>query len=197
MLNQRQISVLMLLVALYIGVEVISNAVAGRLVQIGMLVVPGAIFLYALSFTLRDAIHMVGGYALARRLIWAGVTVNLLLACYGLIVNRLPAPGFFDPAAYNAVFGTTSRVVLASVAAYTVSTYLDGLIFERFIDRPARAVLVSNIFSIITDSALFIALAFAGTGAPLLNLMLTQALFKLVISLLLIPLVTRLRARLV
>lgn len=181
---------LVLLIALYIAAELVSNVTAGRLVQLGPLIFPGAIFLYALTFTLRDAVHAAGGWATAKALLWGGLAANALLAGYGVAINSLPKPDFFKDDAYQAVFGSTLRVVLASLAAYLVSTALDALIFERLKTRPvAVQVVASNAVSTTLDTVIFVTLAFAGTGAPLLNLMLGQIILKMLISLLLIPLV--------
>lgn len=187
---------LVFLIAVYIGAELVSNITAGRLVQLGPLIFPGAIFLYSLTFTLRDAVHTAGGWQTAKALLWGGLAANTLLAGYGLLVNALPKPGFFNDSAYQAVFGSTFRVVLASLLAYLVSTALDALIFERLKSRGvATQVIASNAVSTTLDTAIFVTLAFAGTGAPLLNLMLGQIILKMLISLLLIPLVRWVRTQ--
>ena len=183
-------TLLIVLIAVYIGAELVSNVTAGRLVQLGAFIFPGAIFLYSLTFTLRDAIHTAGGWASAKALLWGGLAANALLAGYGLLVNALPKPGFFHDDAYQVVFGSTVRVVLASLVAYLISTALDALIFERLKRRGVvTQVIASNAVSTTLDTAIFITLAFAGTGAPLLNLMVGQVILKMLISLLLIPLV--------
>lgn len=188
-LHKNAAMMLTILSAIYIAAEVVSNATAGRLVQLGPLVFPGAIFLYSLTFTLRDAVHTIGGWKVAKALLWAGFIANAILAVYGLIVTALPKPEWFDNSAYQAVFGTTARVVTASLVAYLVSTWLDALIFERLKSTIVGRVLASNAVSTTVDSVLFITLAFAGTGAPLLNLMVGQILIKMVMSTGLIPLV--------
>jgi len=177
------------LVAIYIAAELVSNVTAGRLVQLGTFVFPGAIFLYSLTFTLRDAVHTAGGWKVAKALIWAGFAANLILAAYGLFINAFPKPVWFDDAAYQTVFGTTARVVAASLTAYLVSTWLDALIFERLKRTVAARVLASNAVSTTIDSALFITIAFAGTGAPLANLIFGQVVIKLLVSTVLIPVV--------
>jgi queuosine precursor transporter len=188
-MNSRS-TLLIVLIAVYIGAELVSNVTAGRLVQLGSLVFPGAIFLYSLTFTLRDAIHTAGGWVSAKALLWGGFAANALLAGYGLLVNALPKPGFFHDDAYQVVFGSTVRVVLASLAAYLISTSLDALIFERLKQRGVvTQVIASNAVSTTLDTVIFILLAFAGTGAPLVNLMVGQVILKMLISLLLIPLV--------
>lgn len=183
-------SLIVILIAIYIGAELVSNVTAGRLVQLGPLVVPSAIFLYSLTFTLRDAVHTAGGWQTAKALLWGGFAANALLVGYGILVNALPKPDFFKDDAYQVVFGSTLRVVVASLAAYLISTALDAFIFERFKHRGVAAqVIASNAVSITLDTVIFITLAFVGTGAPLLNLMLGQIILKMLISILLIPLV--------
>lgn len=192
----QRTTLLTILISVYIGAELVSNVTAGRLVQLGSLVFPGAIFLYSLTFTLRDAIHTAGGWTAAKAVLWGGFAANALLAAYGLLVNALPKPGFFQDDAYQVVFGSTVRVVLASLAAYLISTALDALIFERLRHRGVTVqVIASNAVSTTLDTVVFITLAFAGTGAPLLNLMLGQIILKMLISLLLIPLVRWVRTQ--
>lgn len=195
-MSKRALNLFIILSALYIAAEVVSNATAGRLVQFGPLVLPGAIFLYSLTFTLRDAIHTIGGWKVAKAMIWAGFLANGILAGYGLLVTTLPAPAFFDNLPYQTVFGTTARVVAASLGAYLLSTYLDALIFERLKRSVVRRVLASNAVSVTIDSAVFVTLAFAGTGAPLLNLILGQIIVKMLASTVLIPLVVWVRGSL-
>ena len=189
-------SLLAVLTAVYIAALLVSNVTAGRLVQIGPLVFPGAIFLFSLTFTLRDAIHVIGGWKVAKALIWAGLATNVLLASYGLLINVLPRPEWFDDAAYATVFGTTARVVAASLIAFVVSTYLNAYVFERLKNRLFARVLASNTVSTTLDTVVFITLAFAATGAPLLNLIVGQVAIKMLFSTVLIPLVYWVRGNL-
>ncbi len=186
---------LVLLVSLYVAAEVVSNVTAGRLVAVGPIVVPGAIFLYAMTFTLLDAIHSAGGLPLARSAVWAGFFANLLLALYGLFVLALPAPPGFDDAPYRAVLGQSARVVAASLTAYLAAQLTNTWVFERIGGPLWRRVAGSNALAIVVDSVVFITLAFVGTGAPLLDLIAGQLLFKFVLSLLLLPLVYGVRRR--
>ncbi|MER3445041.1 MAG: hypothetical protein C4333_13370 [Meiothermus sp.] len=119
----------------------------------------------------------------------AGLAANALLALYGLLMTVLPKPVRFDGDAYAQVFGATLRVVVASLVAYGVSTWLDALLFERLKRSVAGRVLASNLVSTTLDTVVFITLAFAGTGVPLLNLMLGQVVVKMLVSTVLIPLV--------
>lgn len=191
--SQPAIAMLTTLVTLYIAAIIVSNVTAGRLVEFGPLVFPGAIFLFAVTFTLRDAIHVIGGWPVAKALVVAGFAANALLAAYGLVVIRLPAPVWFDGSAYETVFGMTARVVAASLTAFGLAAFLDAYVFERLKQSVVRRVVTSNLVSTSVDTAVFILIAFAGTGAPLLNLMLGQFVIKMLVSSLMIPLVVWVR----
>jgi len=181
--------VLLTLTGLYVAAEVVSNVTAGRLVQLGPLVVPGAVFLYAVTFTLRDAIHAAGGEQVAKTAVWTGFFANLLLALYALFVLSLPAPPWFSPEPYRVVLGQSARVVAASLTAYLTAQLTNTWAFERIPGPLWLKSAGSNLLAVLVDTALFITLAFAGTGAPLLDLAAGQLVFKIAISLLLIPLV--------
>ncbi len=195
-ITMKPATLLTVLISVYIGAEVVSNLTAGRIVAIGPFIVPGAIFLYATTFTLRDAVQVAGGFRVAKALVWGGLLANGLLALYGLLVAHLPAPQGFPTAPYATVLDQSARIVVASLTAYGVSTYLDTLVFHYLGRRLITRVLSSNLVGIVVDTGIFITLAFAGSGVSLPALMLGQLVFKLVISSLLIPLVYAVRASL-
>ena len=84
-----------ILVSLYVSCEIIANVTAGRPVQVGDVVVPSAVFIYALTFTLVDLVHEVYGRNGSRMVIYGAFAANILLAAYAYLVIHLPAPGFF------------------------------------------------------------------------------------------------------
>jgi uncharacterized integral membrane protein (TIGR00697 family) len=108
-------------------------------------------------------------------------------------VVHLPAPGFFaDARAYDTVFGSTPRIVFASLVAYLVSSLVDVEIYHLWHIRVKRwkltRVLVSNGISTFVDSCLFIFLAFYGTH-PVIPLVKGQYLVKMAITVLSLPLI--------
>ena len=93
------------------------------------------------------------------------------------------------------MLGQSARVVVASLTAYLIAQLANTYLFEGIRGGLVAKVTGSNAVAILLDTVVFINLAFAGTGAPLFNMMLGQLLFKFVISLLLLPLVYGVRAR--
>src|SRR3989338_3788230 len=115
-----------LLIGLYVACELISNVTAGKPVAIGGIVVPAAVFLYTLTFTLIDLINERLGKTGARQVVATAFAANLLLAGYVQFAIWLPAAPFYrDAGAFAGVLGSTPRIVFASLVAYLVSSLVD------------------------------------------------------------------------
>jgi uncharacterized integral membrane protein (TIGR00697 family) len=180
-------------VCLYVACEIIANVTAGRPVSLFGIVVPSAVFIYTLTFTLVDVIHEIYGKDGSRKVIMGAFFANILLAVYSFLVIRLPAPAFFsDAQSYETVFGATPRIVLASLIAYLVSSLVDVEIYHLWKKRIQKAkwsrVLVSNSVSTFVDSCAFITIAFAGV-MPILPLIIGQYIVKMAITLISLPLI--------
>ena len=183
----------LILVCLYVACEIIANVTAGKPVLVWGIVVPSAVFIYTLTFTLVDLIHEVYGRKGSRMVVYGAFLANILLAGYAYLVVHLPTPGFFaDARAYDTVFGSTPRIVFASLVAYLVSSLVDVEIYHLWRSRVKRwkwtRVLVSNGISTFVDSCLFIFLAFYGTH-PVIPLIKGQYLVKMIITVLSLPLI--------
>ena len=79
-------------VGLYVACEIIANVTAGRPVSLFGIVVPSAVFIYALTFTLIDVIHEIYGKEGSRKVIFGAFFANILLAIYAYLVIHLPTP---------------------------------------------------------------------------------------------------------
>jgi len=182
-----------LLIGLYVACELISNVTAGKPVAIGGIVVPAAVFLYALTFTLIDLINERLGKTGARQVVATAFAANLLLAGYVQFAIWLPAAPFYrDAGAFAGVLGSTPRIVFASLVAYLVSSLVDTEIFawwRAHVGGPKWArVLTSNAVSTLVDSILFISIAFAGV-LPVWTLIRGQYLVKMGVTVVSLPLI--------
>lgn len=186
-----------LLVGVYVACELISNVTASKPVALGGIVVPAAVFLYSLTFTLIDLINERLGKAGARRVVATAFVANLLLAGYVQFVIWLPpAPFYRDAGAFAGVLGGTPRIVAASLIAYLISAFVDTEIFAWWRARVGGPrwvrVLASNAVSTLVDSVLFIAVAFAGV-LPVVPLVTGQYLVKMGVTLVSLPLIYAVR----
>ncbi len=191
------------LIGLYVACELIANVTAGKPVRLaGGIVVPAAVFIYALTFTLVDLINERFGKEGARKVVYTAFAANVLLALYSQLTIRMPAPPFFQQQeAFRAVLGATPRIVFASLTAYLVSALSDVQFFAWWRSRfgpahPWVRVLTSNAVSTLVDSVVFITLAFAGTGLPVLALIRGQYIVKMAVTVVSLPLIYTVRGRL-
>ena len=186
------------LIGLYVACELIANVTASKPIQMGGIVVPAAIFIYTITFTLIDLINESFGKQGARRVILTAFLANLLLAAYAQLAVTLPAASFYTgQAAFAGVLGSTPRIVFASLTAYLISSIIDAEIFAFWKARVHGPkwlrVLVSNAVSTGIDSVVFITLAFYGV-MPIGGLIQGQYIVKMAITLVSLPLIYLVRS---
>lgn len=188
-----------LILGMYITCEIIANTTAAKQVMVAGIVVPAAVFIYALTFTLIDLVNERFGKQGARYVVYTAFLANVLLATYTQFAIWLPpAPFYQGQEAFASVLGSTPRIVVASLMAYLVASLVDTEIFAWWREHVGGyrwlRVLVSNAISTLVDSAVFITLAFAGVF-PLLPLIRGQYIVKMAVTLVSIPLIYLVRSR--
>ena len=190
------------IISLYIACELIANTTAGKPVTLpGGIIVPAAVFIYALTFTLIDLVNDRLGKQGARYVVYAAFLANLLLAAYTQFAIWLPPAPFYGEeaqAAFAGVLGSTWRIVAASLIAYLVSTLIDVQVFAWWRERVGQyrwaRVLTSNAVSTLIDSTVFITIAFLGV-MPVLPLIAGQYAVKMAVTLVSIPLIYAVKVR--
>lgn len=181
-------------IALYVACNIIANVTAGKITQIGLFEVPAAIYIFALTFTLIDIINHSLGKQGARRVIYATLGANVLLAAYAYVAVKLPSPVWFEGAeSFNVVMSSTWRIVFASLTAFLVSGLLDVELFARLKEKLPLGwrVVASNALGTLVDSVVFICIAFIGVF-PLQQigmLILGQYVVKMAVTAVSVPLV--------
>lgn len=170
--------------AFFVTALVVSNVIAVKLVEVSGRVFPAGLVVFPLSYLLGDVLTEVYGFRAARGVIWLGFACNLMAVLAIQTAMALPAAPFFgDDEAYDAVLGTTWRLFLASFAAYLVGELVNSAVLARMkIATGGRFLWARTIGSTIVgeglDSAIFVTLAFAGTGTPLIDPILTTWAIK-------------------
>jgi uncharacterized PurR-regulated membrane protein YhhQ (DUF165 family) len=118
---------------------------------------------YPFSFLITDLTTRLQGPERARRVVWVGFALAVLLS----------------------IWLATPRIALGSGAAFLAGQLLDIQLFQRL--RAGswwRAPLVSSTMGSIVDTGLFFTLAFAGTGLPWVTLALGDLAVKLLLAVL-------------
>lgn len=160
-------------VGLFVAVLVISNlASSAKIVTLGPLTFDGGTLLFPLSYIFGDILTEVYGYSTARRVIWIGFAAAALFSLTVWLVGLLPAEAEWSTrvgqGAYDAVLGTTPRIVLASLIAYWSGSFANAFVMARMkvLTRGRwlwSRTISSTIVGQAVDTFLFVAIAFAGS----------------------------------
>ena len=174
----------------------LSNIIAGKLITIGAMILPGAVILFPLAYIFGDILTEVYGYKRARMVIWTGFACNILMVGVFMLVMAIPSPSFFEAeGAFATVLGMTPRIVLASLIAYLVGEFSNAAILSRMkILTRGKWLWTRTVGSTLVgeglDTIIFITICFIGTipNAILMQMMLYQYLFKVAFEFLATPL---------
>ena len=199
----RQYRYYELVMAAFVTVLICSNLIGPA--KISQLPLPhlcvvnfgAGVLFFPISYVFGDILTEVYGYARARKVIWAGFT-GLGFASFmaAVVVALPPAPFWNNQAAYEIAFGSTWRIVLASMCAYFCGEFVNSYVLAKMKILTAgkwlwTRTIGSTIFGEAVDSALFYPLAFYGTGIipddrlPLV--MLSQFLIKVGVEVVFTP----------
>ena len=187
---------------LYGGMTCIAGVLGSKQVALGPLAVEAGIFAFLLLVALSSAVAQLYGRPTANSLVRFGFVPLVTAIVLSWIVIQLPTDeGMYEPAkeAFPIIVGQSWRLMAAGIVAYGVSMTLNVYIFSRLSGLSGRWMLVSgavaSILSQIVDTLIFITVAFLGVR-PIGELILGQALAKVVLSIVLVPLLIALFVRL-
>ncbi len=175
---------------------VVANIIAGKLISVGMWVVPVAVIAYPLTFLVTDTIAELYGRRIATRIVWAGFAVNVLMVALVYVGKIIPPASFWEGQdAYNTILGSVPRIVLASMLAYLVSQHHDVFAFHlwRKLTKGKWLWLRNNASTMVSqgiDTLIFISIAFVGVVQTdvLIEMIVVQYVIKLIIALVDTPL---------
>ena len=201
----RLTGLLVALAGLFVTLLITSNIIAVKLIAIdpplpGFLgdqrILPAAIVVFPITYILGDVLTEVYGFQYARRVIWLGFLCNLVAVLAFWMGGQLPTAVFWqDQGAYEAILGSTPRLLTASFIAYLVGEFSNSIILARLkLLTQGRWLWTRTIGSTIigqgVDSAIFITIAFMNTFSrgDLVELILTQWTVKVLYEVLATPL---------
>jgi uncharacterized integral membrane protein (TIGR00697 family) len=155
------------------------------------------ILFFPVSYVIDDVLTEVYGYARARRAIGAGFGARLFTALREWTVVHSPvAEGWTGQPAYERVFGSGWRIIVASMAAFFVGDFLNSVVLARMkIWTKGKHLWTRTIGSTVVgegaDSLIFYPLAFYGMAdwpaQIMFEVMLSQFILKVSWEVLLTP----------
>jgi len=185
-----------IIACIFVSCLLVSNIIAGKLITVFGIVLPGAVILFPLVYIVGDVLTEVYGFQKARLVIWSGFVCNMIMVAAFYIVLVIPSPEFFEGgSAFALVLGSTPRIVLASLLAYWVGEFVNSMVLSKLkILTEGRFLWVRTIGSSLVgqglDTFIFIAVSFWGTlpTAVLWQMMMYQYLFKITFEIVATPL---------
>ena len=186
----------------------------------GVFIYGAGILFFPLGYVIGDVLTEIYGFAKARRVIWVGTAAMLFLAFMSYVVVSLPAfdgwscsaSGFGGPRpvttsgdlaipdgaicqeTYVSVFGSTWRIVVASIIAFWAGEFVNSFVMAKMkVWTKGRALWTRTIGSTFVgqgvDSLIFYPIAFYGiwTTEAVLTVMVTNWALKVVWEAMLTP----------
>lgn len=156
------------ILATFVGLLLISNIVAVKLISFGPFIVDGGVFLFPLVYIVGDLLAEVYGFKASRRAI---VTAFLLsaLTSVTILVTQIspPAQGWENQEAFEAVLGFVPRIVLASLGGFLAGQLINAWVLVRLRQRTSGRFLRSRLIGStmvgqLADTIVFCTIAFFG-----------------------------------
>jgi uncharacterized integral membrane protein (TIGR00697 family) len=158
-----------LIMALFVAVLLISNVASSKILELGPFTFDGGTILFPISYIFGDILTEVYGYRRSRRVIWVGFgCAGLMAGVFALVGALPPAAGWENQEAYEAILGTTPRIVLGSLIAYFAGEFSNSYTLAKMkILTQGRWLWTRTVGSTLVgegvDTALFVTIAFAGS----------------------------------
>lgn len=186
----------------------------------GIFIYGAGILFFPLGYVIGDVLTEIYGFARARRVIWVGTAAMMFLAFMSYVVVSLPAfdgwscsaSGFGGPRpvtssgnpaipdgaicqeTYESVFGSTWRIVVASITAFWAGEFVNSFVMAKMkVLTKGRALWSRTVGSTFVgqgvDSLIFYPVAFLGiwTTEAVLTVMVTNWALKVVWEAVLTP----------
>jgi uncharacterized integral membrane protein (TIGR00697 family) len=187
------------ILAFFAAMLLISNLGATNHIAIGPIITDGGAVLVPLIYIFSDILTEVYGYRYARRAIWTGFGVMLLAVVSFTIVRYMPsAVEYTDQASFEAVLGFFPRIVLASLLAYLVGSFVNSYILAKLkVKMGGKKLWVrligSTVVGELLDTVVFALVAFGGIlSAPdMVTFILVGWVFKTMVEIVLLPVTYR------
>ena len=178
------------MMAAIVTILLLSNLIgAAKLSTLAGVTFGAGILFFPVSYVLGDVLTEVYGYANARRCVWTGFFALIFMAFMSFVVVAMPPLAQWSCAAsgspllagvtpgttqcalceltYESVFGSTWRIVLASLVAFWAGEFVNSFVLARMkVLTGGRHLWSRTIGSTVVgqavDSAIFYPLAFLG-----------------------------------
>lgn len=203
--------------AAFVAILLLSNLIgAAKLSSLWGFTFGAGILFFPVSYVIGDVLTEVYGYANARRCVWMGFFALLFMALMSFVVVAMPpfagwgcaasgdpifagvveksSAGAVCQSTYVSVFGSTWRIVLASVIAFWAGEFVNSFVLAKMkILTKGKHLwsrtIGSTVFGQAVDSVIFYPIAFLGVWdtSSVMAVMVTNWALKVLWEVLLTP----------
>jgi len=174
----------------FIACLVFANLTANKICILFGIQFPAGVLTYPITFLITDIMSEIKGKHATHKLVNQGFIINIIII--GLVFTMLKIPQAMGSAkAFQLVFSSTWRIIIASMVAYFISQHIDVILFHFWKNLTKGKWLWlrnngSTIISQFFDSTIFCTIAFYGIlpNNILFNIIVGQYIMKWCIALL-------------
>ena len=147
---------------------IVSNIIVNKQFDFFGFALPAAVMLIPVDYIIGDVVAEVFGFRAASHVIILAFLMNTFAVMFYLIAIALPSyPTFTAQASFEAVLGTTPRILFASLSAFAAGSLLNAKVMQVMHKRDGEARLawrciLSTLVGEGLDTAMFALLAFVG-----------------------------------
>ena len=183
------------LMAAFVGLLLISNIGAVKLIEFGPIITDGVVFLFPLVYIVGDVLSEVYGFKAARKAIYTGFAMAVLASFTFYLVQVSPAASDWgNQSAFESVLGFVPQIVLASISGFLVGQLLNSWVLVKIKERTKEKklwlrLIGSTAVGELADTLVFCTIAFYGviTGWNFVNYVVVGYLYKTFVEVLLLP----------
>ena len=176
----------------------ISNILASKILSVGsnFSITAGAL-VFPISYIINDIFAEVYGYEKTKKVIIFGFIMNLFMSLIFTLAIYLPAPIWYQNSeAFKTILGSTPRVFIASLFAYLLGSLINAktmVVMKTNNNKFGVRAILSTIFGELTDSIIFVFIAFIGslTIKQIFIMIITQVVLKTLYEILCLPITIR------
>jgi queuosine precursor transporter len=168
-MSEGKAKLLPVISGLFVGVLILSNVLAAKMLRIGPFVFDGGTLLFPLSYIFGDLLTEVYGYKQSRKVIWTGLAALVVMSLNIWLIGALPSePSWKFQQSYDDILAQVPRIALASVVGYFAGEWSNSVVLSRMkIWTKGRWLWTRTIGSTLVgemaDTLLFVTIAFAGS----------------------------------
>ena len=132
-MSQRAYRYYDLVMAAFVTVLLCANLIgASKVATVAGYTFSAGVLFFPISYIFGDVLTEVYGYARARRAVWTGFAALAFASVMSYSVLAFPpAPGWPHQAAFETVFSSTPRIVLASLVAYFAGELCNSYVMAK------------------------------------------------------------------